>query len=212
VTAAADPPGDGEDALGAEIVGASVTYRPEHEDLLLRMRLASLPDAPVEAPGVVYRWGIVAGGSTFEVRAMAASATTVPPGGPAAALYACDDVCIEITALDGGVGVIGPEVRASVPLEALGSAEGDPIGDLVASVGPGEVATGPVTLLDDVALPGAAIPAARVELGAAPDEPASPAALEDGLFTGSLALPGGELAWARACLGEVCGASSVPVP
>lgn len=221
VASSDDPEDDGEDPLGAEIVAASVTYRPELEDVLLRLRLSSLPASVLAgAPGVLYRWALTAGGTAYEIRTLGAAATAVPPAAPYFGLYGCEEICVEISRLSGGIGVTGPEVWVSVPLEALGAEEGEVLAGLEASTALGEATPGPLIALDQIGLPDAPIPRSRVDLGLAPVS--SPeeevtyttvAALSEGEFSGILdgsSMPGGaHRVWARACLGESCGAESV---
>lgn len=108
----------------------------------------------------------------------------------------------------------------AVPLAALAAGEGAELTDIEMSAEtlppiPGEV-------LDEGTLPNALIPTSRVELAIAPpSDPQAdvsfsvPADLVDGRFYRTLdasALPPAPYrVWARACLGEVCGARSALV-
>lgn len=174
------------------------------------------PRPQAGSPGVLYGLKLTAGDTRFELRALRAAATSVPPAAPYAALYRCGPDCAEETVLSGALGSTGVEVTASIPLSALGASEGTALSDLRAFTALGEAAMGAMDPLDEVALPDAAIPASRLELGIAPAS-----APEDGLaftvgadlsrgeFSGTVAttsLPSGSYrVLARACLGEGCG-------
>ena len=233
ITSSADPANDG-GAGPIEILQSSITLRPEQEDLLLRLRLASLPGPLVgEAPGVVYRWDLTVGGTAYEVRASLVAAT----GSSAetfSALYRCypqrplvgaTAACTLVTKLSGGIGAAGPEVVVSVPLESLQAGEGTSLSRLRASAHLEDGATA-VTVdmvpLDEVALPAAVIPASSVDLGIAPPEAPegeiafeTEAGLVDGSFAGTLDIstlpPGDYRVWAKACIDHICGARSVDV-
>ena len=209
------------DALGAELTGASVTYRPEQEDLLIRWRVRSLPRGPLVMgavgggmPAVLYAFELDANGKSYEVRALREAVTADPPSLPYAALYECAADCTEEALLTGGFGTVKHEVWVSLPLEVLGVEAGQALSSLRAVTALGEAAVGAVDELDAVALPEAGIPGARVELGVAPaGVPVSEvafsrsAALTEGAFAAEVAGqgPGPYRVWARACLGEVCG-------
>jgi Tol biopolymer transport system component len=213
VTSVDDPKDDGNDALGAELAGASVTYRPEREDLLVVLAVTSLPAVNVDrcvtpttgvtvcrqvhggagAPGVLYLMGFELDGARFEVRAVRAAATAAPPEAPFFALYECDAVCTETSRLSGGIGTTGAEVSISVPLEAIGAEEGAALGDVQASAALGEATPGALQVLDQVDLPDASIPVPQVALGIAP--PSAPSSsvpfsvqadLVDGRLSGTL--------------------------
>lgn len=216
VSAAQDAPDLTLKQAGADIVSASVAQRPESEDLALRLRLASLPGPVVGgAPGIVYRWSFLANGVRHEVRALRLAATGQPSADASFALYRCDPGCGAATPLRGGIGIVGPEVRVSVPLASVGLGGGGALTQIEASTGPGEAAMGSLATFDDVSLPDAPIRTTTVEVGLAPEGTAEedvevePAALEGGRFTamfGAGALPPGpHRVWAKACHGEVCG-------
>ncbi len=71
VASADDPPGDGAAGaatLGAELTGASIAYRPERDDLFVRLKLTSLPMIGT-APGILYGFQFTLAGVKYEVRA-----------------------------------------------------------------------------------------------------------------------------------------------
>ena len=237
LSAAPDPADDGlpgAEAAGAELTGATLVHRPEHEDLLVRLHLTSMPGltpgACAEgvcaatstgggAPAVVYQLGFDIGQVRYEVRAMRVGASGVPASTPALLLYRCEIVCLQHAVLGGGFGTTGAEVRVGVPLDLLGASAEASLDDIRASVGPGEAASGPLVVLDEADLPDAALAPPRVWLGAAtkgtPEAEVpfdTQVAIVDGHFSGTLEVPAGQWdIWARTCLGELCGAAWRPV-
>lgn len=212
---------------GGELTGASLVYRAEDESLLLRLGVAQLPGVRgvgsvpgvAGAPGIVYGTTLAVGGTRYEVRGLRAGVTSNPPSAPLFALYRCAPSCTEVSRLSGGIGTTGLEVRASVPLAALGITGPTTITGLQAFTGIGEAATGSVGGFDVLVIGDVAVPAPAVSLGIAPAgtpegdvDFSGGAALVDGTFSGTVdgsSLPAGSYdVWARACLGEVCGASS----
>ena len=105
-----------------------------------------------------------------------------------------------------------------MPLAHLGATEGAGLSGLRAYTGLGEPGPGAVQRLDQASLPQTAVPISHVELGIAPAS-ASPdavdfaygAGLTGGGFSRTIPTaslpPGSYRAWARACLGDVCGAA-----
>lgn len=243
---AEDSPTDGAPGAaeaGAELTGASIIHRPEQEDLLVQLRLASLPGESVQScartptfpplavcadestgagvPAVVHGLGFEIDGAGYEIRATrlgGASASTEPHF----ALYKCEEVCVEMTPLMGGLGTTGPAVVVSVPLGALEIQADSAIKAARAYSGLGEAATGEIAPLDELVLPDVPLDPPIVTLGIAPagtpqagvnfDTTAEFAA---GDFSASLdasALPSGAYeVWARTCLVEICGSASAPL-
>lgn len=210
VASAGDPPGDGGEGaeeLGADLTGASLVYRPEREDLLARLRLASLPQIKasvavgaawnelnlfVERPLIVYGLSFELDGTRYEVRALRAGiqARCFECGlgeplhsgqlRPRFALYRCEPVCIEQARLPGAIGTTGVEVVTSVPLSALQAEDGAAVTGMRAFAGVGEEASGAVVALDEANLPDGAIPAGSISLGIAPQgTPAEEVAFDD---------------------------------
>ncbi len=146
IVSATDPPDDGGSGAGpagGELTGASFTYRPEQEDLLVGADLASLPLPPVAgSPGVLYGFALQVGGASYEVRALRAAATAVPPAAPHFALYRCAPGCTQQALLSGSIGTTGTGVLVSVPLSALGAQEGAVLTGLRAFTALGEVTPG----------------------------------------------------------------------
>lgn len=221
---ATDPGDDGDARVGAELVSGSVLYRPEEEDLLVRLGAAGLPRAAnppthtlvpsasvAGAPGVLYGLAFEHEGVGYEVRA-------TRTGEPSFILYRCEPVCLATTPLAGGYATTGSEIRMAVPLSALGAEEGSSLGALRAFAALGDPAAPP---LDEIALGESTIPGGTVRLGVAQegtseDEVAfeTTAELVAGTFTATVPSPAAEgpfRLWARACVGGECHASSVPV-
>ncbi|HVM11538.1 MAG TPA: hypothetical protein VM638_03545 [Actinomycetota bacterium] len=135
VAAAADPADDAEPPggdVGAEIVGAELVTRIEREDLLVRIRLESLPGvrAPVldesrgsfvpsvaGAPVVTYGFRFLAGSSAYEARAV--SAPSADPATQSFSLHRCAETCERVRGLGGGIGVLAPEVTIAIPRAEL---------------------------------------------------------------------------------------------
>jgi hypothetical protein len=192
VASAPDDPNDGSvgaERAGAELTGAGLTYRPQHEDLLVSLRMESLPGVVVErcartptfppatvcadegtgagAPGGIYGLVFEVDDSRYEIRATRAGGTP-PAADPYFALYTCEDVCLETTPLTGGLGTTGDEVLVSVPLDSLGAEEGAAVTDIEAWTALGDATVGAVVRIDEAELPAATISTPRVELGVAP--------------------------------------------
>jgi Tol biopolymer transport system component len=218
LASADDPPNDGlppAASVGAELIGASVAYRPEQADLFVRLPVTSLLANVGGAPGVLYGLKITTGGIPYEVRATQSEGF---------ALYNCQTsvpTCTQVATLSGSMGATGSVVTVSVPLSALGVGEGSTLSGLDAYTALGSAAAGPGAMLDDVSLPSTVIPTHSVLLGIAPTgTPQSqvvidtPATVTGGNFSGNLPpVPAGSYTvWAKACLGNTCGnAVSTPL-
>jgi Tol biopolymer transport system component len=143
LASAMDPPDDGlpgATSSGAELTSASLTYRPESVDLLVRLRVTAVPPNQRECigppvsppifcentgagtPGVVYGFGFDREPFHYEVR-IQRSATASPPSAPLVVMYRCFTVCEKISGASGEIGSTGDEVRAAVSLRELGSPE-----------------------------------------------------------------------------------------
>lgn len=232
--AASDVVGDAGTAaedLGLELTGASMTHRPETEDILVRWDVRRFPKVsqPIPTtisqirmnvrpiPGLVYGMEFTAGGVRYEARA-----TWTDPERPTEVpqsfrLYRCETTCAEVARLGGGIATAGNDVRMSIPITALGGATA--LSALRAFSAAGEQAPGAVVTVDEVTLPGLTLPAPTARLGvAAPGTSESqvdftvPAAVSEGRFSVTLpAFQGERDVWARACLGQICGSTRVRV-
>jgi Tol biopolymer transport system component len=215
--------------LGADLTGAQVVFRPEIEDLLLRMSVTALPSvrspqasglaiacglgncgAGVSgAAGVTYSMSLELDGSRYEVRAERGAS----PAAVSIHLLECDGTCMPVQTLSGSIGVTGDEVVVSVPLAAIGAEPGDTIEGIAASAGPGHPLAGTAQALDQVSLPDAALPVPTVTV-----EPGPAAGSEDladlsgGMFSARIPwIAGADHVTARACLGEDCDTTVAPI-
>lgn len=196
VSSGEDPSDDGAPSAeesGGEITRASVIYRPEQEDLLVRLGLTSLPkpvigtdgvrvcvpgalcvptvrtDAGVGAPQVLYKIAFDVKGVHYEVRGVRQDGTDDEnSAGARFAVYRCDPGCSEAGQLEGGLGTTGNEMRVSVPLEVVGAEEGDTLREIVASASIGSETSGSTETLDQIAMPDASVPRHRVQLSVTP--------------------------------------------
>lgn len=192
VGSAEDSPSDaafGAADAGAELTGATIVHRPEQEDLLVRLRLASLPGEWIQscartptfppfavcvdegtgagAPAVVHGLEFQLNGAGYEIRATRLGGTSSPTE-PRFALHRCVEVCLETTSLVGGLGTTGPEIVISVPLEALDFHADDEMSAMRAYSGIGDSATGEIVPLDELLLPNVPLAPPAVTVGIAP--------------------------------------------
>ena len=242
VSSADDPVGDGGAAaeeVGGDLVHTSLIHRPEHENLLVRMRVTSLPslllsvqrrrvNGGVGAPGVTYGLVFTSEGVRYEVRGTRDPAAVLEDGppdpigappGPNFALFRCEPDCVHTRRLSGAIGTTGNEVRFSIPLEGLGTGPVLELSDVRATTS-FTPRVGDVIPFDVVSLPNASIRPPSVELAVAPASASeedvvytTEADIAEGLFSEDLdttGLAAGEyLLWARACFAEDCTARSL---
>lgn len=183
------------------------------------------------APGELYQrllYGMAfeLGGIRYEVRARTGSSlrvddqTVTDP--PHFALFRCDPTCAEEAALEGGIGASGDEVRVAVPHSTLGIAEGSTLTLTRAYTETESTTLQPGRAYDEIELSAGILPSTRVRLGIAPAGTPedlvrfdTAATLANGVFDGDLgvsSLPTGDYeVWARACLGDTCGAASTRI-
>lgn len=238
---ARDPAGDVDpvaDMHGGDLTGASVAYRPALDDLLIQMNVHDLPvDSSLVVPlggsgATVYGFEFGSDGRTYEVRATApqyqaangmpkstnhwseaAIGDALSTAAPAFELYDCSSICERIATLSGSYGTTGDEVWVSVPLQAIGAQEGDPLTALGAFT-----ATGGAVPHDEIVLGDVQIPLRRLDVGIAPagsserDVVFSDASGRldatsrfDLLLETSDLQSGDYEVWIRGCLGNVCG-------
>jgi hypothetical protein len=235
-------PGVSAAAVGAELIGARIAYRPEAGNLLLRWEVTRLPGvrnpgwgvdlnnylasagvvpSVAGAPGILYGLELTVGSVRYEVRSLRAGATSAPPGAPLFALYRCGASCEEVARLSGSFGTTGEEVRAVLPLGSLGLtdvAEGGSIGDVRAFVAQGEAAVGTVQLLDEAELGDGVVPTLSLEIGVAAQGTRAeevellPWPVAGGRFEFSSDHPEPAAAWTRACFGDRCGTATALIP
>jgi Tol biopolymer transport system component len=218
--------------IGADLTEAAMIYRPETEDLLLRLSVTALPSVrppqatglaitcalgftcgagAAGAPAVTYSTAFEVDGVRYEVRAERGAS----PAAISLLLLECDAVCTPAQTLAGSIGVTGDEIVAAVPLSAIGAGPGDTLKGIGVSAGPGHPLAGVVAALDQVALPDALLlaPTLSLQLQPAASEAAETfASLSAGRFSARIPFsPDAERILARACLGEDCGTASVPL-
>jgi len=112
-------------ALGLDLIGASLAYRPETSDLFVRIQVAQMPLFPLASPFVVYGFDFVAGGTSYELR--------IGKSGPGATfgLYRhTPSGWTHVRDLAGGYGTTGQEVVAALPLTAIGASDGARLTDV----------------------------------------------------------------------------------
>jgi Tol biopolymer transport system component len=234
ITAANDPAGDVSaeaSDVGADLVGASVIYRPEQEDLLARFDLADIPQAGRGAlqtgvPAVEYALDFSLNGVRYRAAASGSGNTRFSTTHDTTqyTLARCEAACVPEGTILGSFGTTGDSVTMSIPLALIGAVEGQAImaSRAVTSVGP-TTSLGDSNELDEVSLADTDISVPTVSAGIAPrgtpQEDVTFSDISDGLangsFTGQLDASGlgnGDYqVWAKACLAERCGTSAVPL-
>lgn len=111
---------------GAEIVGSTVSVRPSHGDLYLRVDVDRLPGPrggidglPAAGdPAVIYGVRFSVGGTSYEMR-VSRTGTLGGAGTPVFGLFRCESGCSEVAKIHGGYGTTGESVVASVPLDLI---------------------------------------------------------------------------------------------
>ncbi|HEX9823354.1 MAG TPA: hypothetical protein VGB51_03040 [Actinomycetota bacterium] len=202
--------------LGGEIVGARAVWRPELEDVFVRVDLGGLPHVPdsitgpsappVGVEGIHYNVSFKVGTVTYQVRIDPVRGERATP-----TLFRCAPTCAQIATLEGSLGDIGEAMTAAVPLALIGAQPGVVLTDVAAltSLNNGVANTSG----DSLTLGSLPLAVPRVELGtAAPGAPASDVAFDRtaGLTEGRFSAPALEGAvWARACLGATCGPATL---
>lgn len=100
------------------------------------------------------------------------------------------------------------------PLGALNAGSNPTLSSITAYTAIGDDATGPLSTLDDAALPDGTVPSPQIMLGVGPATASGnsvafdqAATLTNGTFTAEIPnlTPPNSVLWARACLGNVCG-------
>ncbi|MGH2753695.1 MAG: hypothetical protein ACRDLB_04615 [Actinomycetota bacterium] len=116
--------------IGGDLVGATVAYRPEPDDLFVRLKVSKLPSVAgvltPESAALVYGLGFRFGGESFEARAQLVPDASLPDGPMASFRLLRDDglSSSEVAVLQGGYGTTGEEIVFAIPLELLGSGGG----------------------------------------------------------------------------------------
>lgn len=214
LAAAADPADPGAPA-GGDLRGASVAWRPENGDFLVRIVPSVLPAVrsgqagvpDVGASAITYGLTFRLDGVLYELRASRVAATA--PGAVAPFnLYRCTTTCARVSSPEGGYGTTGTEIRATIHLPTLGLTAGEKITDVRAFAIPGDGAlpVSPLAAVDEVALDDITLPATTVTVTVG--EGAGAASFTSGMSQGgwSVEVPAGAAAAlsAQACRGARC--------
>jgi len=215
--------GSGASDMGAEFIGGELLYRPEQEDLFLRLEMTSIPAGKIGLlgvsgagdPRVLYGFRFVANGISYEVRADSLGTSLLTPLQPAMGLFQCTEVvCNEIAQLPGGYGTTGERIVVSIPLSALKNngkalAEGGVLASLRGYTALGGYVSGASQLIDQITLtraPSLKLPAKSVTVTVG--RTSKRATLTDGHFSvdlpGNLFHRGGNAVTVRTCLGSEC--------
>ncbi len=225
IVSTTDPLGDGgPGSLGGDLTGASMSYRPEEGDLLIRFDVSDLSTTtvPIAAtnylvpafsgvPGITHTLAFTLGGTRYEVRAQSASTQNLLAAQFDA--WRCDPECSVVTSLPGAYGGMGTFISVSLPLAALGMQEGNALTALSATSATSDAFAGSANVLDTISLADTSIPRRTLALAVAEAGTSQGELIFDreltpsGEFTTSLevaGMPGDLDVWARACLGTEC--------
>lgn len=133
---------------GANLYGASLTYRPQYSDLFAAIELEHMPKVVPGASPIFYGLRLEVEGKSYEVRATSLNFGTF-------GLFDCSSkrpACMKVADLRGGYGTTGMRAVFSLPLEEVGLEDGGELKDVVAFSGLGSYLTGPTKVLDTVRL------------------------------------------------------------
>jgi hypothetical protein len=142
-----------QEAARADIIGTSIAYRPQHEDLFAsieveKLSMRSLPMAGGVAHDV-YGIRFRSGRKAYEIRAGGV-------GGGDFGLYDCtrgvSPGCLRLRSLSGGYGTTGERVVVSVPLEAIDAEDRGSLSRVEAFSALGSVSAGALLPLDELEL------------------------------------------------------------
>lgn len=156
-----DPVGDvaaGTLALrSADVIQATLAYRPQYRDLRLRLDVDKLlPTLPGLAhPSIMYGFRFSLAGMEHEVRIQRTLSGAVTAGGADFGLFRCATPtlpCTLVATLQGGYGTTGESVVVALPIEALGTTRDIRLDDVEGFSAAGSYDLGPLQLFDRVAL------------------------------------------------------------
>jgi Tol biopolymer transport system component len=134
-------------AIGADLIAASVAYRPGYGDLFARLQVAQMPLFAAADPTLVYGVNLTIGGTAYEVRASKTGLDAsfgLFRAGPLGWTH--------IASLKGGYGTTGEEVVFSLPLKDLDAQTGGRLSGLRAFAAGGSYLTGAAQVFDEIAL------------------------------------------------------------
>jgi Tol biopolymer transport system component len=217
---------------GERLTGGSVAYRPDEEEIVLRVGVHDIPvhaPAGVQSgtPGVIYGFSFTVDGVEHQVRATAVP-TPIPTGARlrgAFTLMRCDvpPVCRPLSyQVGGGYGTSGQEVFFPVALDRVGGAEGSELTGLRAFSSFGELHSGGLVAIDEITLEDAVVPQRAVSLALGPRsadpselEFSDPVLFDEYEFNEQIATaghaPGPAALFIRICHGTRCSISEHPV-
>jgi len=133
---------------GAQVVGASIAYRPAHRDLFGRIELTTLT-------GVLYGCDLTVGGVRYQVRAQRIAGPDYDyAGGASFGLFRQEPngSWTRVTNVHGGYGTTGSDVVFAVPLAALGASNANELRAVRAFAAVGSYRLGVLDVLDELTL------------------------------------------------------------
>jgi hypothetical protein len=144
---------DGGDAAlteaGGKLVAARMAFRPQLQDLYLRLDLQTMPTVALANPAIVYGVDLTVDGARYEVRAAGV--------GPLVASFGLfrrttGGVWTKVADLHGGYGTTGQQVVFALPLRAIAAQNGTQISAVTAFTALGSYYAGAAHLLDQIEL------------------------------------------------------------
>jgi hypothetical protein len=147
-------------AAGADLVGASLVYRPQLGDVFVREQLKTMPAVDGTAlagnAGVLYGFDLTANGTHYQVRVQRVPGPCYDSaGGASFGLFRQNlttGAYSRVATLRGGYGTTGEDVVFALPLGDIGLQTGGQLAGLRAFAALGSFATGALTLVDQVSL------------------------------------------------------------
>lgn len=145
--------------VGGDLYGATLSYRPEFDDLFARIQLQYMPVVAgtrlADGPGVLYGLRFTANGTGYEALAQRIPGPDYDNrGGASFSLFREDPAgpngFLRVGSLRGGYGTTGHEVVFSIPLDAIGLEEGGELSHVEAFSGLGSYYTGAAKVVDMV--------------------------------------------------------------
>lgn len=134
-------------ATGADLIEASVAYRPDYGDLFVRLQVAQMPMFAAANPALVYGLDLTIGGAAYQVRAAKTGVDAsfgLFRAGPLGWMH--------VASLQGGYGTTGEEVVFALPLKDVGALTGGRLNGLRAFTAGGGYLTGPTQVFDQITL------------------------------------------------------------
>jgi Tol biopolymer transport system component len=143
----------------ATLIGATLSYRPQANDLFVRAQLKAMP--PLTAQPIssmaspLYGFDLTASGVHYQVRVQRLLPSAFDSqGGASFGLFRQGEggLWSPVTTLRGGYGTTGQEIVFSLPLRDIGLQSGGRLEALKAFTATGSYATGPARTIDTIAL------------------------------------------------------------